>query len=213
MRYKSPIWQLGRWEPPEYIKEEKWYKLEVEGYKLIGSYAVSDHGRVYNYTSESIVSQYFVKDYKIARLRIEAVGKRQKYAYIRQQKFRQLIKQRRLRAGDTLVYPRSEKALNKMKHEGPESVVCGSAKPEVLAARQDEPAAAGDKRVTAFPEPHHQGLPWMKITPEELTVVRMMLASLEDHEAVHVVQAARIGLKRLLDEEERHSAGGLSTDG
>ena len=58
MRYKSPIWGLGRWEPPEYIKEEKWYKLEVEGCKLIGSYAVSDHGRVYNYTSESILSQY-----------------------------------------------------------------------------------------------------------------------------------------------------------
>lgn len=206
MRYKSPIWHLGRWEPPEYIKEEKWYKLEVEGYKLIGSYAVSDHGRVYSYTSESILAQYVNNGNEVAQLRVDAIGTLPKYASIQQQKFRQLIKQRRLKAGDTLVYPMSTTARNKMKHECHESVVRVSAKPEVLAARQDEPAAATvDKRVTAFPEPHHQELPWMKITPEELTVVRMMLASLEDHEAVHVVQAARRGLKRLLDEEERHN--------
>lgn len=205
MRHKSPIWKLGRWEPPEYIEEEKWYKLEVEGCKLIGAYAVSDHGRVYSYTSESIISPYFVKGYAITRLRIATAGKITRYA-IYQQKLRQLIKQRRLKAGDTLVYPMSTIARNKMKHDCPESVVRVSAKPEVPAARQDEPAAATvDKRVAAFPEPHHQELPWMKITPEELTVVRMMLASLEDHEAVHVVQEARRGLKRLLDEGEKHN--------
>ena len=103
------------------------------------------------------------------------------------------------------MYPMSTVARNKMKHECPEPVVRVSVKPEALAARQAELAATGDRRVAAFPEPHHQGLPWMKITPEELTVVRMMLASLEDHEAVHVVQAARRGLKRLLDEEDRHN--------
>lgn len=205
MRYKSPIWGLGRWEPPEYIKEEKWYKLEVEGCKLIGSYAVSDHGRVYNYTSESILSQYVNNGHEVAKLRVETKGKIPRYAHIQQLKFRKLIKQRRLKAGDTLVYPMSTVARNKMKHECPEPVVRVSVKPEALAARQAELAATGDRRVAAFPEPHHQGLPWMKITPEELTVVRMMLASLEDHEAVHVVQAARRGLKRLLDEEDRHN--------
>lgn len=138
-------------------------------------------------------------------MRVDAIGTLPKYASIQQQKFRQLIKQRRLKAGDTLVYPMSTTARNKMKHECPEPVVSVSVKPEALATSQAEPAAAGDKRVAAFPEPHHQELPWMKITPEELTVVRMMLASLEDHEAVHVVQAARRGLKRLLDEEERHN--------
>lgn len=213
MRHKSPIWKIGRWEPPEYIEEEKWYKLEVEGCKLTGAYAVSDHGRVYSYTSESILTQYVNGGNATTKLRIETAGKITRYA-IQQQKFRKLIKQRRLKAGDTLVYPMPTIARNKMKRECPEPVVRVSVKPEVPAARQDEPAAATvDKRVAAFPEPHHQELPWMKITPEELTVVRMMLASLEDHEAVHVVQAARTGLKRLLDEEERHSAGGLSTGG
>lgn len=204
MRSKSPIWKIGRWEPPEYIEEEKWYKLEVEGCKLIGSYAVSDHGRVYSYTSESIMAQYVNGGNESTTLRVVTAGKIARYT-IQQQKFRQLIKQRRLKAGDTLVYPTSTIARNKMKRECPEPVVRVSVKPEALATSQAELAATGDKRVAAFPEPHHQELPWMKITPEELTVVRMMLASLEDHEAVHVVQAARRGLKRLLDEEERHN--------
>ena len=204
MRYRSPIWKLGRWEPPEYIKEEKWYKLEVEGYKLIGSYAVSDHGRVYSYASESILSQYVNGGQEVAKLRVETNDKTPRHVRIQQLKFRKLIKQRRLKPGDTLVYPMSTAARNKMKREASEPVVSVSVKPEALAASQAEPAA-GDKRVAALPEPHHQELPWMKITPEELTVVRMMLASLEDHEAVHVVQAARRGLKRLLDEDERHN--------
>lgn len=205
MRYKSPIWKLGRWEPPEYIKEEKWYKLEVEGCKLIGSYAVSDHGRVYSYASESILSQYVNNGQEVAKLKVETKSKISRCAIIQQLKFRQLIKQLRLKAGDTLVYPMSTRTRNKMKHDCPEPVVSVYVKPEALATSQAELAATGDKRVAALPEPHHQELPWMKITPEELTVVRMMLASLEDHEAVHVVQAARRGLKRLLDEEERHN--------
>lgn len=206
MRHKLPIWKLGMWEPPEYIKEEKWYKLEVEGCKLIGSYAVSDHGRVYSYASESILSQYVNGGQEVAKLRVESKGKIPRYAHIQQLKFRGLIKQRRLKPGDTLVYPMSTAARNKMKREASEPVVSVSVKPEALATSQAElAAAAGDKRVAAFPEPHHQELPWMKITPEELTVVRMMLASLEDHEAVHVVQAARRGLKRLLDKEDSHN--------
>lgn len=205
MRHKSPIWKLGRWEPPEYIKEETWYKLEVEGCTLIGSYMVSDHGRVYSYASESILSQCVNNGHEVVRLRAETKGKIPRYVHIQQLKFRKLIKQRRLKAGDTLVYPMSTIARNKMKREASEPVVRVSANPEALADRQAELAATGDKRVAAFPEPHHQELPWMKITPEELTVVRMMLASLEDHEAVHVVQAARRGLKRLLDEEDSHN--------
>lgn len=216
MRHKAPIWGLWRWEPPEYIKEEKWYKLEVEGCELLGEHQVSDHGRVFSSMSESILAQYMNNNnnsQEVAKLRVRTTGKQIKYTYVIQRKFRELIKLQKLKPGDTLVYPLSTTAKNKMKRTCPDPVVSAPVNPEAPAAGNAELSATGDKRVAAFPEPHHQELPWMKITPEELTVVRMMLASLEDHEAVHVVQAARRGLKRLLDEEERHSAGGLSTDG
>lgn len=205
MKPKPPIWGLSLWTPPEYIKEEKWYKLKAEDCELLGEYWVSDHGRVFSSISESILAQYVNNGQEIAKLRVRTTGKQPKYKHIQQYKFRKLIKLQKLKPGDTLVYPMSTMAKNKLKREHPDPVVRVSVKPEVLAARQAELAAKEDRRVTAFPEPHHQELPWMKITPEELTVVRMMLASLEDHEAVHVVQAARRGLKRLLDEDERHN--------
>lgn len=46
MKPKTPIWGLSVWTPPEYIKEEKWYKLKAEDCELLGEYWVSDHGRV-----------------------------------------------------------------------------------------------------------------------------------------------------------------------
>lgn len=196
--HKAPIRMLSTWEPPEYIPKEVWYYLEVEGIQLCYRYMVSDHGRVYNPNTERLVRAeglgWGVEMYRLRAVNVDTYGS---VVTISQGPLRRMFRDQKPKPFDTVVYPYkpNKPRMAQPRTQVQEPKVEVKPKPEVLKERTEQLAAK-----VAFPDPHSQDLPWMKITPEELTVVRMMLASLEDHEAVHVVQAARQGLKRLLEE-------------